>query len=96
MSDVRSRSLCCTCMHEVACIRVREIFSPVIHCELFENEQTEVPASTAVSRENSKVNTGNAVEEPDGLRGLCVNCHYRFDCCLPRPEGGVWHCEEYR
>jgi hypothetical protein len=28
-------------------------------------------------------------------RGLCVNCDRREGCTLPRPPGGVWHCEEY-
>lgn len=29
------------------------------------------------------------------LKGLCVNCVHRDDCELPRPETGVWHCENY-
>ena len=37
--------------------------------------------------------------EPDSLRtpfkGLCVNCDHRFTCTLPKPESGVWYCEEY-
>jgi hypothetical protein len=31
-----------------------------------------------------------------GRLGLCVNCDHAETCCLPKPEGGVWHCEEYR
>jgi len=34
-------------------------------------------------------------EEPANDRGLCVNCAKREGCNLPRPDGGVWHCEEY-
>jgi hypothetical protein len=29
------------------------------------------------------------------LRGLCRNCAKREYCSFPRPESGVWHCEEY-
>jgi hypothetical protein len=29
------------------------------------------------------------------LKGLCINCEHRFTCTLPRPETGVWYCEEY-
>ncbi|MHC4505741.1 MAG: hypothetical protein ACYTFI_20745, partial [Planctomycetota bacterium] len=29
-------------------------------------------------------------------RGLCGNCEERRSCTFPKPEGGVWHCEEYR
>ena len=30
------------------------------------------------------------------ILGLCVNCENRDTCKLRKPEGGVWHCEEYR
>lgn len=28
-------------------------------------------------------------------RGLCATCVHRAVCDFPRPEGGVWRCEEY-
>jgi (2Fe-2S) ferredoxin/predicted RNA-binding Zn-ribbon protein involved in translation (DUF1610 family) len=28
-------------------------------------------------------------------RGLCLNCAKREFCTFPKPEGGVWHCDEY-
>jgi hypothetical protein len=28
-------------------------------------------------------------------KGLCMNCANRETCLYPKPEGGVWHCEEY-
>ncbi|HTS66225.1 MAG TPA: hypothetical protein VMS37_25420 [Verrucomicrobiae bacterium] len=27
--------------------------------------------------------------------GLCSNCDNRETCVYPKPEGGVWRCEEY-
>lgn len=27
--------------------------------------------------------------------GLCSNCSHWKDCVFPKPESGVWHCEEY-
>ena len=29
-------------------------------------------------------------------RGLCSICEDREVCAFPKPEGAVWHCEEYR
>jgi hypothetical protein len=29
-------------------------------------------------------------------RGLCLNCDVRNTCTFPKPEGGVWFCEEYQ
>ncbi len=41
--------------------------------------------------------TGPLEEEQDSSRykGLCKNCRKRDNCQLPRPEGGVWRCEDY-
>ncbi len=33
---------------------------------------------------------------PHEYRGLCSNCEERTTCTYPKPEGGVWHCDEYR
>lgn len=29
-------------------------------------------------------------------KGLCSNCEERATCIYPKPEGGVWHCDEFR
>lgn len=35
------------------------------------------------------------LEEGSEYRGLCGHCELRKTCALPRPEGGVWRCENY-
>ena len=54
------------------------------------------------SRKNGKARfqverTSRAGQKKDGeeFKGLCVNCANRHTCLFPKPEGGVWHCEEY-
>jgi len=32
----------------------------------------------------------------DLVKGLCINCENRSTCKYIKPNGGVWHCEEYR
>ncbi len=41
--------------------------------------------------------TSRVRQRKDGeeFKGLCVNCANRHTCLCPKPEGGVWHCEEY-
>jgi hypothetical protein len=29
------------------------------------------------------------------LKGLCIDCKKRHTCRRPKPQGGVWRCEEY-
>lgn len=32
----------------------------------------------------------------DLVKGLCINCENRHTCKYISPDGGIWHCEEYR
>jgi len=32
----------------------------------------------------------------DLIKGLCINCENRHTCEFTKPNGGIWHCEEYR
>jgi hypothetical protein len=34
-------------------------------------------------------------EKSTEQKGLCRNCKKQKTCGLPRPEGGVWRCEDY-
>lgn len=97
MSELRSRSLCCTCAHEEDCITVRDIVTPVIHCELFECGPLGCQPSETLRVQTQAPTLGNAPapQEPEGLMGLCVNCDNRIDCGIRCHEGGIWHCEEY-
>jgi|GEM_PF-1098973 len=40
---------------------------------------------------------GFSAEEQDSgkYKGLCKNCKKQKTCKLPKPEGGVWRCEDY-
>jgi hypothetical protein len=79
--------LCATCLHASDCVYATPDREPVLQCEFFEIEG----AANEVIDEPAK----DVEEAPTGLAGLCVNCERRADCTLPRPAGGVWHCEEY-
>jgi len=49
-----------------------------------------------VKEDETRTSKQGKESEAERFKGLCVNCDHRFECRLPRPEGGVWHCEEYR
>ena len=55
------------------------------------------PPSGDAGVENRRVlDTGQApTADPGSVRGLCATCAKRSSCAFQRPEGGVWHCEEY-
>jgi len=45
--------------------------------------------------ENTRPRSHDKEEDNRLYKGLCMNCAHRHYCLLPRPESGVWHCEEY-
>jgi len=91
--------LCSTCSLGPACAYRQASARPVWYCNEYEHT---VPAfmSRADTRKSQKRSSDNPAPKQslaDGqFKGLCQNCENRETCLLPKPEGGVWHCEEYR
>jgi len=87
--------LCATCNNSSFCVyRSRRGFDAV-YCEMFDyyspNGHRDKNSDVIVTAQ--KVATKK--KTPAKLKGLCENCEHRETCVLPKPEGGVWHCEEY-
>ncbi|HWR83840.1 MAG TPA: hypothetical protein VN285_11110 [Candidatus Deferrimicrobium sp.] len=85
--------LCMTCNNAGECVYRRHRGGDALCCETFDNYTSRNghgagPVLSVVIMEP-------AVAEVPGMKGLCVNCSLRDECQLPRPESGVWHCEEY-
>ncbi len=85
--------LCVTCNNADHCVYRKRRGTDAIYCETFDGY---APANghggkTALA---AVVMTPDTAESEE-FKGLCVNCLHRDACKLPRPEGGVWHCEEY-
>ncbi len=92
MSEKMEHSdLCSTCMSASDCTFPKDPGKGVHNCEEFtvDGRQGQNSGKTGASREASSGAADGA------LRGLCSNCENRKTCVFPKPEGGVWHCEEY-
>jgi hypothetical protein len=61
------------------------------HAPASENDSRRKSQPSWDSRELSAV-----IDHPSIHRGLCINCDVRETCTFPKPEGGVWFCEEYQ
>jgi hypothetical protein len=81
--------LCGACERRTLCsLRVASA-GPVLQCEEFAGAPSYV---RCVERRPGET---VAVATRVGVLGLCANCA-RFDtCAFPKPEGGIWQCEEY-
>ncbi len=91
--------LCSCCNSAAKCTYARDRTEPILQCEEFDGV---VPPRMKVTHAASVSSTGlpkkppGREEDPSLLGGLCGLCENRSICTFPKPEGGVWHCEEYR
>jgi hypothetical protein len=90
--------LCMTCEHAPTCIYPRDLDRPVWQCEEF--EVCEAPlekasVSSFLAEASAKSRTDIDEGEEVKFKGLCLNCENRKTCIFPKPEEGVWRCEEY-
>ncbi len=79
--------LCSTCNNAASCF-YRAQRGPALYCELFDNFVAD-PPDDPPARPRPATNVTN------GYTGLCMNCENRTTCRHPKPEGGIWHCENY-
>jgi hypothetical protein len=93
---VRSAGLCSTCNNRPTCVLREKRGYDALFCEEFDDfSQTNGDAASSPTEAASAPAPSAKSGTKPQLKGLCVNCEHRDDCVLPRPEGGVWHCEEY-
>jgi hypothetical protein len=92
------RGVCSLCENGPTCVFPRDPNRPLLHCD--ELELFVPDSKTAQTRMSSSyaAPADCAGEETEGFgsyMGLCKLCDKRETCVFPKPEGGVWHCEEY-
>jgi hypothetical protein len=86
--------LCSCCSSALACTFSKKPGRPVLQCEEFDGiSVSQVKIESASVKRGSRLaphtqHLGNSM-------GLCASCENLNACTYPKPEGGVWHCEEY-
>lgn len=88
-TGAETAGLCSTCNNRSSCVYREKRGKDAIYCEMFDccsngNRDSTTEDRMAVDKKASSE-----------YKGLCANCVHRETCVLHRPEGGVWHCEEY-
>jgi hypothetical protein len=86
--------ICPTCLHSGRChLSSRGGDGPTHSCEEFEPGSASGAPSAALAAARSGEPAAEAA--PEGPLGLCAGCSRQETCSYTRPEGGVWHCEDY-
>ncbi len=80
-----------TCRHSLSGVQFCEEYEIADSIKRFEGRRLDTNKAGLL-----KINPQTTASQfPDCVMGLCINCLHRETCGLPRPESGVWHCEEY-
>ena len=89
--------LCTICNNVEACVYSKDPERPVWQCAEFDDSY-QPPMSTKDTYRFKSIQKKVSPKEIDSskYRGLCINCEKRENCKFPKPEWGVWHCEEYQ
>jgi len=92
------RGLCTCCTLTSTCTYPRELGRPVLQCDEFDGISPS-PELRMNEVRNRSVNHFSGIpsgnQSPGMSTGLCAYCENLHTCTYPKPEGGVWHCEEY-
>ncbi len=91
--------ICEQCIHAEYCTYPKNEGQPVMSCGEFEGYPLADTTKVSGIKNTRPVVTlpkpKEAKETLTILRGLCRTCEKRDTCEYPKPEGGVWRCEEY-
>jgi len=93
--------ICSTCNYLVDCPQRLRTENPIWFCENYDDSDGRASANNpginiTIPDEGTHRGNSSPTSSTPVILGLCVNCTQRDDCRLPHPEGGVWHCEEFR
>jgi hypothetical protein len=84
------RGICAACAKDLECTYVRDFDAPPLECGEFELSIRAVEPPEPLDAPEI-----DPPREAKTHAGLCANCENRAACIYPRPEGGIWRCEEY-
>jgi len=90
--------ICLVCQNSPTCTFPRDSSRPISSCDEFEGAGPLNRAQMKVPQVKlPRIAINKKAESPENdFAGLCINCDHREDCQFPKPEGGVWNCDEYK
>ena len=94
--NMEHRSLCSSCKYSGDCAFQKDRQKPILYCEEFEIDTSPLEKTTEDKKPPFLAALDPEDKDSEKFIGLCTNCNNRKTCVYPKPEGGIWHCEEYQ
>lgn len=91
---IEYRGLCSTCKKAPMCTYPRDKDRSVLQCDEFEGYEY-TPEKEMTFAASFMPKRSSLDKDLGKYKGLCKLCEKRETCTYPKPEGGVWHCDEY-
>lgn len=82
--------LCSICIYFANCTTRQSFKGKILQCEEFDDYMPQ-----QIVKEEKK-GGGESPVQYAPLKGLCMNCDYADSCTIPKPESGIWYCNEYQ
>lgn len=92
---IHYKGLCSTCKFSSSCMFRKDHLDSVHFCEEYEQADPSQKYGAAGFIPANPTANSFTNQSPRQIMGLCSNCKNRSNCSFPKPESGVWHCEEY-
>ncbi len=90
------QGICSTCENALDCTFPRDPQKSVFDCEEFDSDTCPSVKNTVKDNSPATVLVDPVEDDSSKFIGLCSNCDNRKVCVFPKPQGGIWHCEEYQ
>ena len=92
----RYPTLCSSCKHASTCTFPKDPERPSFYCEEFEIEVAPKMQTAGGEKQQPVTPDTGKFKGKTQFVGLCCDCENRHNCIFPKPDGGIWHCQEYR
>ena len=90
--------ICSTCKSAPVCIFRKDASRPIMQCAEFEGlpPARMMVGAIEMTRPGKSPSTDSCLGTSESChKGLCMNCKNLEHCTFPKPDGGVWRCDEY-
>jgi hypothetical protein len=81
---------------DVAAVWLGRVAAAIPGCERMHAEAVRMLSEGRTKKSKSGEKRPKRRNAPEEFKGLCRDCKERLTCTVPKPVGGIWHCEEYR